>query len=74
VNFETLKVSIEDGIALVMLNRPPVNAQNAKMRTELTEAFDRFNDNPETRARLQGTMKMMETNVDYGEIAAALAA
>lgn len=49
MEYETLKVSTEDGVALVVLNRPPVNAQNSKMRQEIIEVFDRINDRDETR-------------------------
>ncbi len=44
MQYETLDIQIADKIAVVTLNRPPVNAQNAKMRTELTEAFDVLSD------------------------------
>lgn len=68
MNYETLKVSIEDGIAVVTLNRPPVNAQNAQMRSEITEAFDRFNDNNETRVVvLTGSGKNFSAGADLSE-------
>jgi enoyl-CoA hydratase len=36
---ETLTLEIQDGVALVMLNRPPVNAVSRRMQTELRELF-----------------------------------
>ena len=41
MEIETLELTIADGIATVMLNRPPHNAQNAQMRGELIQVFDR---------------------------------
>lgn len=40
MNFETLKYTVEHGVAEVALNRPPVNAINLKMIDELGSAFD----------------------------------
>ncbi|SPJ25414.1 enoyl-CoA hydratase/isomerase family protein [Palleronia abyssalis] len=37
-------VTIEDRIAVVTMNRPPVNAQNRRMREELIEIFDALSD------------------------------
>ncbi len=35
MTLETLSVSIKDYIATVTINRPPVNAQNNKLREEM---------------------------------------
>jgi len=40
--FDTLLVERGDGIAVVTLNRPPVNAVNLKMQLELREVFESF--------------------------------
>lgn len=37
---ETIDIEHRDGVAVVRLNRPPVNAVNKLMMRELTEAFD----------------------------------
>lgn len=37
---ETIEISGSDGVAIVRLNRPPVNAVNKQMMRELREAFD----------------------------------
>jgi enoyl-CoA hydratase len=49
LEFEHLDVRIEDHIAVVTLNRPPVNAQNAAMRADVIRAFDMFTDLPDVR-------------------------
>ena len=36
MEYNTLKVEIADYVAVVTLNRPPVNAQNAENRAEIT--------------------------------------
>lgn len=43
--YETLTVEYPDGIAVITLNRPPVNAVNLTMQLELREVFDRFDEN-----------------------------
>ncbi len=37
--YETLIVEKEDGIAIVKLNRPPMNPLNTKVYSEIYEAF-----------------------------------
>ncbi|NYT83262.1 enoyl-CoA hydratase/isomerase family protein [Alcaligenaceae bacterium] len=49
MNFKHIEVEQQDGVAIVYLNRPPVNAQNAELRAELIGAFDAFNDDDEVR-------------------------
>lgn len=49
MNFKHIEVEHQDGVAIVYLNRPPVNAQNAELRAELIGAFDAFNDDDEVR-------------------------
>ncbi len=44
-----IEVERQDGVAIVYLNRPPVNAQNAELREELISVFDSFNDDDELR-------------------------
>jgi enoyl-CoA hydratase len=41
---ETLKISKEDGVAHVRLDRPPVNAVNRKMIAELRSTFDELSE------------------------------
>jgi Enoyl-CoA hydratase/carnithine racemase len=49
MNFNNLETEVLDGYAIVYLNRPPVNAQNAELRNEIIQAFDAFNDDDNVR-------------------------
>ena len=49
MNLEGLRVEIADGIAIVTLDRPPVNATNRALRESLTRAFDAFSDRDDVR-------------------------
>ena len=44
MSYQHLLLTVEDRIATVTLNRPPVNAQNAELRAEITEVFDLLSD------------------------------
>jgi enoyl-CoA hydratase len=68
MDYKTIEVSIENHIAVVTLNRPPANPQNAEMRSEITEAFDRFNDNDDVRVViLTGKGKVFSAGADLKE-------
>ena len=45
----TLRVDIADGIAVITLDRPPVNATSVQMRGEITQAFDAMGDRDDVR-------------------------
>lgn len=47
---ETLRVEIEDGVARLILDRPPVNALDSAMRRDLIRAIDRLSWDPDVRA------------------------
>ena len=47
---EFLKIKVEDRVALVTIDRPPVNALNGKTMTELAETFEEIARNPEVKA------------------------
>jgi enoyl-CoA hydratase/carnithine racemase len=49
MDFETLTIEEKDGIALVTMDNPPVNATTQTLQAELTRAFDSFNDRDEVR-------------------------
>ncbi len=58
----------DDGVVVVTLNRPPVNAQNAQLRSEIIEAFDSFNDDDTVRCVvLTGRGKIFSAGADLGE-------
>ncbi|AWB32830.1 enoyl-CoA hydratase/isomerase family protein [Orrella marina] len=68
MSFETLDVKVENDIAVVTLNRPPVNAQNAQLRSELIEVFDSFNDRTDVKVVvLTGTGKTFSGGADINE-------
>ena len=68
MSFETLDVKVENNIAVVTLNRPPVNAQNAQLRSELIEVFDSFNDRDDVKVVvLTGAGKTFSGGADIGE-------
>lgn len=47
--FETLRVELQDHVATVWLNNPPVNAVNTQMMLDLALAMDSFGDDPNVR-------------------------
>ncbi|QHJ00524.1 enoyl-CoA hydratase/isomerase family protein [Xylophilus rhododendri] len=49
MEFQTLQLSVDGGVAVLTLARPPVNAQNALLRAEITQAFDMLNDSEAVR-------------------------
>lgn len=49
MNIEYFDVDVRDGIATVTFDRPPVNAQNAQSRHELTWIFDGLSDRADVR-------------------------
>ncbi|MEA2774534.1 MAG: hypothetical protein QOD93_7496 [Acetobacteraceae bacterium] len=62
---ELIKVTVHDYIATVMMDRPPVNAQNTAFREELIAAFDSFTDRDDVRvAVLTGFGKMFSAGAD----------
>jgi enoyl-CoA hydratase len=67
-DFKTLLVDINERVALVTLNRPPVNAQNAEMRDELTMLFDELSDRDDVMAVvLTGSGKIFSAGADIRE-------
>lgn len=67
-DWKTLLVDVNERVALVTLNRPPVNAQNAEMRAELTALFDELSDRDDVMAVvLTGAGKMFCAGADIRE-------
>ena len=63
-----IKVEVSDYIATVVMDRPPVNAQNAQFRNEIMEVFDSFNDREDVRvAVLTGAGKVFCAGADIKE-------
>ena len=68
MDLQTLELDITNGVATVTLNRPPHNAQNAQMRSEIIQVFDYFNDNPEVKvAVITGKGKIFCAGADLNE-------
>jgi enoyl-CoA hydratase len=67
-DWKTLIVDVTDRVALVTLNRPPVNAQNSEMRGELTQLFDQLSDRDDVMAVvLTGSGKVFSAGADIRE-------
>ncbi len=68
MSFEFIKVDVQDYVATVTMDRPPVNAQNAQFRQEIMEVFDSFNDRDDVRvAILTGAGKVFCAGADIKE-------
>ena len=66
--YQCIEVAISDYIAVVTMNRPPVNAQNAQFRDEIIEAFDSLSDRDDVRvAILTGAGKVFCAGADIKE-------
>lgn len=69
MNVECVDVHVDsDGVALVTMNHPPVNAMNAALRDGLTEVFDALSDRSDVRvAVLTGAGKVFCAGADIKE-------
>ncbi|MER2535148.1 MAG: enoyl-CoA hydratase/isomerase family protein [Rhizobiaceae bacterium] len=68
MDLEQFKVEIEDGVATVTFDRPPVNAQNRRTREEITWIFDTMSDDPAVRCViLTGSGKVFSAGADIKE-------
>jgi len=68
MTYQTIEVTRDGGVAVVTLDHPPVNAQNAQLRGELVEAFDSFNDDDSVRCVvLTGRGKIFSAGADLTE-------
>jgi enoyl-CoA hydratase len=52
MNLEHLTLDVHDHVAVVTLNRPPVNATNRALRGEITRVFDAMTDRDDVRAAI----------------------
>src|SRR5687768_13727234 len=60
-----IRCDVSDGVALVTMDNPPVNAQPLELIVELTDAFDSFNDRPDVRvAVLTGAGKAFSAGAE----------
>ncbi|MBO1075052.1 enoyl-CoA hydratase/isomerase family protein [Roseomonas marmotae] len=64
----TIQLEVAEGVAAVTLNRPPVNAQNRRLREELLWLFDTLSDREDVRAIvLTGAGKNFSAGADIKE-------
>jgi enoyl-CoA hydratase/carnithine racemase len=60
-----MKVAVADGIAVVTMDNPPVNAQNAQFNLEMAHVFDMLSDRSDVRvAVLTGAGKVFSAGAD----------
>ena len=63
-----IRLDVADDIATVVMDRPPVNAQSAAFRTELTWVFDSISDRDDVRvAILTGVGNVFSAGADIKE-------
>src|SRR5437764_15487306 len=68
MELETVRLEVTDTIAIVTIDRPPVNAQNRKTREELIRVFDAISDRDDVRvAILTATGNMFSAGADLKE-------
>lgn len=68
MEYKTLLLEIDQRIATVTLNRPPVNAQNAELRAEITAVFDMLSDRDDVSVVvLTGSGKVFSAGADIRE-------
>ena len=64
---EFVRVEIDTAIATIRLDRPPMNAINAQLQTELAEAAAAVADNPQVRAAvIYGGEKVFAAGAEIG--------
>ena len=67
-DLEQFKLEVSDGIATVVFDRPPVNAQNRQSREEFIQLFDALSDRDDVRVViLTGTGNMFSAGADIKE-------
>ena len=68
MELEQLRLVVSDGVASVVFDRPPVNAQNRKTREELIQLFDALGDRDDVRAViLTGAREIFSAGADIKE-------
>jgi enoyl-CoA hydratase len=68
MEFKTLRLDVAERIATITLDKPPVNAQNADMRSEITQVFDMLSDRDDVACIiLTGAGKVFSAGADIRE-------
>jgi len=67
-SLECYRLELADGVATATISRPPVNAQNRRVREETCRLFDTIHDSPEVRAVvLTGAGRTFSAGADLKE-------
>jgi enoyl-CoA hydratase len=65
MELKLIRVEVKDFIAVVTMDNPPVNAQNAQFNVEMAHVFDSLSDRPDVRvAVLTGAGKTFSAGAD----------
>jgi enoyl-CoA hydratase len=68
MQYQYIKVEVNEYVAIVTMDRPPVNAQNTQFRQEIMHIFDGFNDRDDVRvAILTGAGRTFSAGADIKE-------
>jgi enoyl-CoA hydratase len=68
MSYECFRVDVADNVATVTIDRPPVNAQNRRLRDEMIEIFDELSDREDVRSIiLTGAGKVFSAGADIKE-------
>ena len=68
MDLNTITLTVDAGVAVVTLNRPPVNAQNIELREEITRVFDLLSDRDDVACIvLTGAGKAFSAGADIRE-------
>lgn len=68
MSYKCLDIERDGNVAIIYLNRAPVNAQNAELRSEVIEVFDGFNDDDGVRCIvLASKLKVFSAGADVSE-------
>lgn len=68
MDLNTITLTVDAGVAVVTLNRPPVNAQNLELREEITRVFDVLSDRDDVACIvLTGAGKTFSAGADIRE-------
>lgn len=69
---EHLKVTVDDGVALIVIDRPPVNAMSNQLRRDVVELFGQLDERQDVRVIvITGTPKIFCGGMDLKEHRAA---
>jgi enoyl-CoA hydratase len=72
MTYEHLEVTVEDNVALVVIDRPPVNAMSNQLRRDIVSLFGELDERDDVRAIvITGTARIFSGGMDLKEHRAA---